>query len=235
MTTTTKFWTWGEIKAKVESELDLTEETFIDADEMMGYANDAVDEAESLIHTLYEDYFLTKAPITLVDGTDSYDLPSNIYAQKIRGIIYANGTRIYEVKRIREWRKFLKYRMARTYQTKTEDYRYFLVNDTAGSPQIVLSPPAYEDGEFLEIWFLRQANRFTADSDVCDIPEFVSYIFAYLSERVAFKEQAGGPKHQAAIGDLQGVRDNMQATLAQMVADNDTEIEADTTFYEDMV
>ena len=78
-----KYWTWAELKDKVQRDLDLEGEVFINETELLGYANEAIDEVERQVHTLYEDYFLTKAVISLVDGTEEYALPTDIYAFKI--------------------------------------------------------------------------------------------------------------------------------------------------------
>lgn len=235
MATTTKFWTWTQVYAKMTAELDLEggSDDFVDETEMMAYANDAIDEAEALIHTIYEDYFLaTPYSLTLVNGTDSYSLPTSIYAHKIRGIVYANGNNVYEVKRIRDWKKFLDYQLGRITST-TDDLRYFIVNNTAGSPQIVFTPVPAESGSYIKVWYLRQANRLASGSDVVDIPEFVSYVFDYIRERVAFKEAPGSPKHQSTVADLQATRQLMVDTLTQMVADGDNTIEADLSAYEE--
>ena len=243
MAITTKFWTWTEIWSKMKSELDIDDDDdFIDETEAMGYANEGVDEAEAEILEAYPDYFLTRDTITLVDGTDEYSLPTTIYAHKIRGIVYYNGSDIYEVKRVRDWKKFLHYRLARYESTSTEDYYYFIVNGTAGTPKIVFSPPAYESGQLMEIWFIRQANRFASGSDVCDIPEFVAFVVDYLRERVEYKRAAGSPRHVAAReklngtpdGTTQGSRQRMIDTLTTMVPDSDNEIEADFSAYEDL-
>ncbi len=234
MAITTKFWTWTQILSKVKSELDLDEESFMDDTELMECANDAVDEAEAIIHSLYEDYFLMRGTVALVNGTDTYSLPANIYGHKIRGIVYFNGSKNYEVKRIGDWKKFLEYRLAR-YGSSTSDYRYFIINATAGVPQLCLSPPAYETGTYLEVWYLRQANRFTTGADACDIPEFVSYVFDFMRERVAFKEAAGSPRHQAALANLDKTRSGMTATLTEMVPDGDNVIVPDLSSYEEMV
>lgn len=235
MATTTKFWTWTEVWAKIKSELDIDDEDdFIDETEAISYANDAIDEAEAEICTIYEDYFLTRGEITLVQGQDSYDLPTTIYAHKIRGIVYYNGSDIYQVKRIRDWKKFLEYRLARYNQTNTEEYYFFIGNTTPGSPKIIFSPPAYEDGQLMEIWHIRQANRLATGTDVIDIPEFHTFVMDYLRERVEAKRAAGGPRHQVADQKLALSRQRMIDTLTAMVPDGQNEIEADTSTYDEM-
>jgi hypothetical protein len=235
MATTTKFWTWTEIWTKLKTETDLDDDDdFIDEAEAMGYANDSIDEAESNIHTLYQDYFLSRGTITLVDGTDEYALPTTIYAHKIRKIVYYNGSNIYEVRRIRGLDKFIQYRHSRTNSTSTEDYCYFITNTTPGSPKITFSPVAYESGQRMEVWFIRQANRLASGSDVCDIPEFAQFVFDYLKERIEWKRAAGSGRHLTAVEKLKVTRQDMVDTLQTMIPDEDNEIVADMSHYEDL-
>lgn len=234
MAITTKFWTWTEIWTKIKSELDIDDDDdFIDETEGMSYANDGVDEAEAEILEAYADYFLTRGTITLVSGTDEYVLPTTIYAHKIRGIVYYNGSNIYDVRRIRDWKKFLQYRLARYQSSSVQDLSYFIHNSTAGSPKIVFSPVPQESGSYLEIWFIRQANRFTTGADVCDIPEFASFVIDFLRERVEYKRAAGSPRHAAALQKLEAQRLRMVETLTTMVPDSDNEIEPDMSAYDE--
>lgn len=227
-----RYWTWGEIKTKVQQDLDLEEELFITPSELLAYGNEAVDEAEAEIHSIYEDYFLTKSAITLVQGQSEYDLPTNIYANKIRGIIYRNGTTWYPVMRIRDWKKFEKYTSDVVNQS-TADYQYMIINSTAGSPKVLLSPSARESGNYLTMWHLRNANRFTVDADICDIPEFVSFVIQFIKVRCYEKEIH--PNADKAVAILQQQRELMKETLSTMVPDADNTIELDLSSYEEQV
>jgi hypothetical protein len=227
-----RFWTWAEIKTKVQNDLDLAEELFITADELLAYGNEAVDEAEAEIHTIYEDYFLTKSTLTMVSGEGEIALPSNIYAHKIRGLIYRNGNTWYPVKRIRDWKKFEEY-TSDVVNSSTADYKYLLLNTTAGSPKVLLSPVARESGAYLTMWHLRNANRFTTNSDVCDIPEFVSFVIQYIKVRCYEKELH--PNTDKAVAILQQQRELMKETLSTMVPDADNTIEMDLSSYEEQV
>ena len=226
-----KYWTWAEIKAKVRKELDLEAEVFIEESELLEYANEAIDEAEAEIHALYEDYFLTSASISLVANTEEYDLPSDIYAHKIRRIVYRNNSTVYEVERLRDWRKFEKKHVADVFST-SDLYTYFLRNTTPGSPKIIWVPKARETGPNAELWYIRNANRLLVDADVCDIPEFITFIFDYMRVRVYEKE--GHPLLQQAEARLQRRRALMQGVLSNMIPDAMNEIEADMTMYEEM-
>lgn len=234
MTTNTKFWTLEEILTKMKRELDLDEEDFTDDDELREYANDAIDEAESIIHTLNEDYFLTRKPdCDFEAGIDEYPMPEDIYATKIRKIVFYDGTVIYPVGRLGTLEKFMEYRASRSFPTYDNlSLGYFVTNITSSNPRIAFSPVPVARGKY-EVWYIRNANRLEDAEDVCDIPEFVRFIFDYIRERVSYKEAAGSPKHQDSVTKLDQTRNNMRLTLQEMVIDGETELPLDMTHYEE--
>jgi hypothetical protein len=222
------FPTWAEIKTKVQQDLDIEDEVFVTDAELMSYCNEAIDEAEAEIHSLYEDYFLNKATVTLVQGTSDYALPSDIYAHKIRRLIYQNGATIYTVDRMKDWKKFEE-KAVTDYYPGTAYYSYLIINAAAGTPKISLVPTAQESGAYLTLWYIRNATRMTADASICDIPEFINFIYQYIKVRVYEKEM--NPNAQGAIAILQQQRELMQSTLGTMVPDADNTIEMDISSY----
>lgn len=230
-----KFWTLAEIRTKIEQECDLEDEDFVRSSELVGYVNEAIDEAEAEIHSLYEDYFLKKADLPVVANDEFFSIPTllpDIYADKIRRIIFkeAGGTTVYTVTRLKDWKKFEQKAVADT-QLTTDLYQYFIVNTTPGNPQIMLVPKSRESGT-LVVWYLRNANRLAVDTDVCDIPEFINFVFAHVKVKVYGKE--GHPGYQEALERLETERNRMNAVLSSRVPDADNEIEMDMTAYEDM-
>jgi hypothetical protein len=226
------YWTWADIKEKVEADLDLESEDFIPESELLGYANEAIREVSRQLHTLYEDYFLTRTTITLVSGQEEYSLPSDIYAMKIRGMVYRNGTSVWKMKRIQDWRKFEEYEFDKTNLNPTALYGFFILNQTAGSPKIMLTPTPNENGAYVRLWYIRTANELTADASVCDIPEAVNYVIQYIKVRCYEKELH--PNLPKAMQDLEMEKQTTLETLSNMVPDVDNEIEADTRLYEEM-
>lgn len=230
-----KFWTWAEIKAKIQAELDIQDEDFVREDELLGYANEAIDEAEAEIHTLYEDYFLTSVNIPVVTNNEFFSMSAlmpNIYGDKIRRIIFVagDGTTNYTVNRLRDWKKF-EYKAQADTGTTTDLYQYMLVNDTPGVPQIMLVPKSRESGT-LKVWYLRNANRLVNETSICDIPEFINFVFSHMKVKVYAKE--GNPNYQDALERLETERQRMIAVLAARTPDAENEIEMDLSYYEDM-
>lgn len=226
-----QFFTYLQLKTKVENDLDLEDETFISPSEMLGYANEAIREAAAEIMDIYEDYFLKRVQLTLVDGQEEYDLPTDMYANKIRRVIYSNGALTYPVDRIRDWHKFEEYALANVTKSATT-YDYFVTNAAAGGIKLLLVPPAKENGAFVTLWYLRECNVLALDTDVCDIPEFSSFIMQYMKVRCYEKEMH--PNLVMAIAALQQQRDQMVSTLTAMIPDAHNEIEPDLSLYYDM-
>lgn len=222
--------TLAQIRAKIEQDLDLEEELFIPTNELDGYINEAIDEAEANIHTIYEDYFLTSTPLALVTGTSDYPLPSNIYANKIRGVQYANGSTVFRITQIRDNEKFETAALVNMSQS-TDFYRYILVNDSASAGiKLRLFPAAKEtSASNVTIWYLRNANTLSATTDKCDIPEFINFIYQYVKVRCYEKE--GHPNLGAALTRLDQQKQLMVETLTAMVPDGDSLIEQDLSYY----
>ena len=208
-----RYWTWGEIRTKIEQECDLEDETFI---------------------RLYEDYFLKKVEIPIIANDELFAIPtymSDIYADKIRRIIFkSSGDTTYTITRLKDWKKFEQKALADT-QTTTDLYQYFLINSTPGSPQIMLVPKARESGTMV-VWYLRNANRLSIDADICDIPEFINFIFAHLKVKIYSKE--GHPGYQEALERLETERNRMNSVLSSRVPDAENEIELDMSSYNEM-
>lgn len=230
-----KFYTWAEIRAKVERECDLEDEDFVRPEELLDYANEAIDEAEAEIHGLYEDYFLSETPPIPVVANDTVidmvtNLP-NIYADKIRKIIFTSGGgSVYPVTRLKNESKFEEKALADV-QPTSDLYKYMLVNTTPGAPEIQIVPKIHEAGN-MKIWYLRNANRLAVDTDVCDIPEFINFIFAHMKMKVFAKE--GHPGYPEALERLERERERMLGTLQARVPDADNQIELDTSIYDEM-
>lgn len=227
-----RFWTFGEIKTKILRDLDLEGETFIQPDELLGYANEAIDEVERQIHTLYEDYFVTRSTITLVPGQEEYAIPADIYGLKIRQIIYRNGNQVWKLNRSKNWHKFGMYETEKANTTGTQEYSYFILNSVAGSPKILLSPTPTEAGAFIQVWYLRNANEMVDDTSVCDIPEAVNYVMAYIKMKCMEKELH--PNLQKAMQDVEMQKADTLQALDEMYADNENNIEPDYSLYNSM-
>lgn len=230
-----KYWTLSEIREKISRDLDVEAEVFIQPEEMTGYINEAIDEAEAEIHAIYEDYFLTDYYVPLVAGTQEYSLPSDIYAHKIRKIIFSDGqSKTYEIPRIPESDKFEDIALTERFRS-TEFYRYLIKNSTPGDPKIYFVPTIREadaGSDEMRIWYLRNANRLSLDSDICDIPEFVHFIISLAKLRILEKE--GHPNTPYWDNQTERQRRLMVNTLSNMIPDGETMIVPDMTHYDEI-
>lgn len=228
-----KYWTFAEIRTKVLRDLDLEGETFITDAELLGYANEAIDEVERQILTLCEDYFLSRGTLTLVPGQEEYDIPTDIYGMKIRKIIYRSGTQVWNLVRLRNWNKLSIYETEMSTPTGTQQYGFFILNAVSGQkPKILLTPTPTEAGAYLQIWYLRNANELTGDASVCDIPEAINYVLAYIKMKCMEKELH--PNLAKAIQDVEQQKTDTIAALSEMYPDNENTVEPDYRLYSDM-
>lgn len=231
-----RYWTLAEMVAKVEADLGIEDEDFVAPAELVTYFNEGIDQAEAEIHTLYEGYFLSRDTMSLVSGTEAYDFPATIYGMKFVKIMYRNGGEVYEIRPVPEHQAVDIYETNQAAGLTGGPYEYLIDNSTAGDPQIIITPTPNESGAYVKRWFLRNANRLSADADVCDIPEFVSFVLQFAKMRCYEKE--GHPLLAKAINDLEhpetGERKRMRDTLAQKQANANNLVPGDFSLYKDM-
>lgn len=226
-----KLWTYLQLKTKVEQDLGTEDELFVVPDELLGYFNEAIDQAEQEVLTLNEDYFLNRETITLVPSTSEYELPDGIYAHKIRRVVFANGTEIYEVQRLRDWKKFEELAHITQYAASAQ-YSYMLYNPSAGQAKLLLAPASRDAGAYITIWHIRNANVLEEDDDILDIPESANFVMQYVKNRIYEKE--GHISLGKGVQDLERERELLRSTLSSMVPDANNEIEMDRSSYEEM-
>jgi hypothetical protein len=225
-------WTKKKIIDKVLLDLDLQEETGITPSEMEGYLHEAIGDCEAIIHNIDEDYFVRSRALPIVAGVRRVSLPADIYASKIRGMIYNDGSKRYAIKRIRPYQEFETLTELDINPSSEDELRYLLVNDDAATDvQIEFHPaPAITSSTVVTLWYLRDASRPTADGDLCDIPEFINYIFAHMKRSCMAKEGLGvaPPEAHAAVSKQES---RMTATLENRTPDNDSELQLDLGHY----
>jgi hypothetical protein len=178
-----KVWQYQEMRTKVLTDLDLMDETFITEPELVGYFNEAIEEAESEIVTLPRcDYFKIDAYLPWTTGKTRFALPANIYINKIRKIVYENSAIIYTIEHFRPQYEFEDVAFATQYG-QSDDYRYQLLNPDAGGFRLKITPALRESavlpptypfpdalnkdygGSFpgyfapFHMWFIRSARR----------------------------------------------------------------------------
>jgi len=223
--------TLKQIRDKVIDDLDLYEETFVDEPELNAFINEGIAKVESAIHTLYEDYFLAPYTFTVEQGVNLYDYPPDIYANKVRMLLFSDGTDAYEVKRSMDVKKDL------LYETIVEPsagctLKWYPVNGADTGKKIRLFPDTTDTGE-IELWYIRNAKVLVNDEDVCDIDEFANVVELYVKTQVYLKDGDPRTSSMAALEEKAGIR--MVNTLSDMVQDDDNYVQADYDHYEESI
>jgi len=222
-------YTLAQLKSKIKEDLDLEEETFIEEAELTALINQAIRDAEKIVHDLYEDYFLTSAYLSLVTSTSEYSLPSDIYANKIRSIIYDNGSNSYEIKRLNSPIVFT----SLPYIESSDDYQYLIVNSLASGFKIKLFPASRETSStYATVWYIRTAKQLSSSSDACDIPEATDYIIE-RAKGLCLAKEWGGIIPDSAKSSISEEEMKLVKTLSDRVPDGSTEIYRDLELYDD--
>lgn len=219
------------LRDKVLADLGLEQETFITPSELIGYCNEGIAEAEQEVHTLYEDYYLTKVLINIVNGQSDYTLPTNMYADKIRALIYKRGTTVTTVTRYRNTARFEDMELDNITGPVGDVFKYTLINDSASGGMVlrIFPTPNQDITSGLILWYLRAANKIAAVTDLCDIPQFSNFVMQYMKVRCYEKE--GNPAFDSATARLEMLRKTMINTLSNKVPDDDDTIIKDMSFY----
>lgn len=222
-------FTFSDLKTKIGNDYDITDEVWVNDAELVGYINDAIDDAETAIHNLNheEKYFRTSSTITLVNGTSEYAFPTDIYGMKLLKVFYNNGSRKYEIDRIKDLRETL-------LLTSGDSYKYLIINDTAtAAPRIKLYPTPTESGAYVTAWYIRNMRRMTTStsaSNVCEMPECINFITQHVKYSLAKKTRnqiliAAEDKDRTLQYNL------MLEALNDVVPDENNLIPMDLTFY----
>ena len=228
--------TLKQIRDQVISDLDLQEEEWISESELNVWINEGIKNAEAQVHTLYEDYFLTESdPIAISLGQKVVDYPSDIYANKVRKIIFTDGTGTHtashEVKRVSN---LLEGKTADLYSSDTTlpILRWSPINQAGVGRKIRLFPETGRSG-FLYIWYIREVSQLVNDSDVCEIDEFSHYIVQYAKTKAYLKD--GDPRADDSKVLEEQYKQDMIETLSDMVPDKNNELVMDLDHYDDSV
>lgn len=229
------FKTLLQVTSKINRDLDLEAEEFIQPTEMIEYINDGITIIEAHLNTLgiKDRYFLTRTTINLVQGTADYALPTNIYEDKIKEIAYKNGSNIYTLDEISSDESLADIELTNVYGSGMI-YRYRIRNDSSTAKYLQLIPAARESVTGgLVVEYFRDIERVDSDADLIELPDIaVQYLYQFVKVKVYEKETH--VNYQAAVGELLKLEQLMLETLRGQTADPDrTLIDLDITAYEE--
>ena len=219
---------------KVKSDLDLEDEInpFTNNKDLRRFFNDSIQDAEAEIHNIFEDYFLAETDLTMTSGSSLVSMPTDIFANKIRKLMYFHPTlsQRYTINFLRNLQTIMSV-------DSSDNYKYRIINDTddGGVPKIKLFPDSQETSTNLKCYYLRNAKTFdidgSDDSENVDIPEFERFLVARV--KMFVYEKDSDPRFQVAQIETERYRKMMVETLSRSRPDDDSLIQPDYSFYDD--
>ena len=224
-----------EVTSKINRDLDLEAEEFIQPAEMTEYVNDAITIIEAHMNTLglRDQYFLTRTTVNMVAGTEDYALPTNLYENKIKQVLHKNGATLYTVKIMNRDESAEDIEYIRSFSSG-DYYHYRIRNDSSTNIFLQLIPAARENvtgGLIIE--FFRDLERVSADADLIEVPEIaIQYMYQFIKVKVYEKETHSN--YQIALSLLKEMEALMLETLRGQTADPDSmTMDQDFTHYEE--
>lgn len=237
--------TFAELKQQVIDDLDLQDEIFVTTNDLYRWMNDAIESAEAQIHTLYEDYFLSRTEYSISSGEYLLDYPSDIYASKVRKMLYKEGnnapnTASHEIKRETN---LIAAEARDIYESgsSTPALTWIGVNTSSEGRKVRLFPKVSRNG-IIVMYYIRNAKKVIYDSltdtwinedEVCDIDEFERFVVQSVKTQVYLKD--GDVRAEDSKGLEEQLKKDMIESLSNRVPDNNDEIVMDMSHYNDML
>jgi hypothetical protein len=224
------------LSTQVQRELDIEDEEFIQPQELIEYFNSGVRIVESEIVKLglRDKYLQSESTISLVQAQQDYDLPADIIENKVRKIVYRDGSIIYTLKPLKGESAYEAEDVLNQYPG-SDYYRYMLYKDPSTKTQKLRLVPkagkALANG--LRVIYFRDLNRYLSDGTNCDMPDICyEYLLSYVRLRCYMKETHVNTASEKQIHD--SMLALMRETLQGQVADPDMDlIDQDLSHYED--
>lgn len=222
--------TWLELKTEIMDEYDLNEEVFISPTELMRAANAAIEDIEKNIHALDDQgskYFHNDMSVPLVTAESYIALPTDIYANKVTGIFYNDGSTKYEIKPIMDLEEIQDIQ-------PNDFYRYRIVSDSVNGMRVKIYPASRETSSAnVTMFYRRKANRITGDSSVIDIPEGQAFIKQFVIDVAVNKERMTPNAPESAA--LSTRRQQLLDSLTNQIDDENNEVLVDYSHYDQSV
>jgi hypothetical protein len=226
--------TLADLRQAVVNDLDLQDDDFIAATDLNRWIRDGVKAAERKIHTIYEDYFLTDVEVDITYGQTFVDYPVDIYANKIRKIVFKDGVsganvQSHEVKKVKDILNAIS-RDIYNDQTTNPILQWSPSNSLASGRKIRLHPANGRTGKLI-IYYIRNARDLILDSDICDIDEFETYVIRYAKTLAYLKD--GDPRAEDIKLLEKEIEIEITSTLSDMAPDDNNQVELDMSHYKD--
>lgn len=220
---------------RFREETDEFDTNYIDDSELARILNSAISKAGRVIMRTYEDYFLSEAEVAYNAGGLYIDYPSDILINKIRYIVFIDapvGQRGGTAVNIARSRRLedIAGRLGTYQTTNTYPTGYYPV-DGANGRKMKLVMPADTSGHF-KIGYIRTVKKLVDPFDVLDIPEFEDTIIQMA--KVKYLKNDGDPRYAVEKADEEEMIMDMVSSMKDMtIADDDSKMLCDHTFYEE--
>jgi len=199
--------------------------------EIQTHIRDAIEDATTFVHTLYEDYFLVpEKAVNIVAGTNSYAVPTGLYINKMRRLIYDDGSKKYDINFIKN--------ISDTPSLINDTYlQYIIVHELGIGYRLRFYPtPQFTSATFVKAWYLREPKELLLTTDEMDLPKQCKN-FVLADAKLRCLQKIPGDLRTANLEkEYVFQRERIVSVLKNKVPDNrSNELQADFSDYNDSV
>lgn len=172
-------YTWGELRTRIRQRTNKEKSQFVTDTEINGLMEEAYSVMYNKLVNANENYFISPYTLTLVAGTEDYNLPSDFF--KLKGVdISRNGFK-YAMNQV-PWDSRSKYQVTTSYQSTPIDYMFY------GNKLRFLPIP--NAGFSVTLYYIPAAPVYVDDNTVIDgVSGFEKYIVYSVAATIRAKEE----------------------------------------------
>lgn len=172
-------YTWLEIRNRIRQRTNKERSQFVTDSEINGLIEEAYAVMYAKLVNTNENYFISSSVVTLVAGTQDYDLPTDFF--KLKGIDISRNGFLYPMNLI-PWESRNKYQITTSYQGTPVDYMFY-----GNKIRVVPMPNA---GSSMTMYYVPCPPVYINDATTIDgIAGFEKYIIYAVSSVIRAKEE----------------------------------------------
>lgn len=221
--------TRAQLRTRIQTEMDLLDEPGVSTAEYNYSLQEAMSVVGAKIRGLYEDYFLKRGTLSLVSGTSDVSYPTDCFANKVRALLYRNGSVVCKIPRLKSMNQYLEAEMTANFAIWSPQTAKFIPMDTAMK---LIPTPTETASNVLICWYIRDLVAMTSDSDECDIPEWEHVVVAYAKDVIA-RNHPGLADPEETAKKLDAMMTLMESDLSNRSPDDEDFVPRDMSTYEE--
>lgn len=191
--------TLAQIRGRAQRLADMENSDYVDDAEWLDYINEGLGNLHDKLIAKSEDYALSSSSITIVNGTDTYNLPSDFY--KLRGVDMVRGGNNPNI----TLHPFMfAERNRRQYATGHLDPGYVYQYHIQGTQIRFIPTPSASDS--VTVWYAPTVTQLASDGDTVDsfiLDTWCQWVVLHAAIRAGIKEESDTSQLERQLAEFE--------------------------------